>query len=284
MDTTLRLNQAPLPDYKTFDNLCREGLSAYYPIIGGTSDPLGWLYRKHYPPSYFTFGRTRAVMTLREAMCSGSKRVLEVASGGGGLAASLAQNGCEVVANDLREEHLSASLQKHYLSGSTVKVAGGNIFDLSPRDLGNFDLVVAAELIEHVAHPETLLAHLKTFLRPGGRILVTTPNGSYLRNKLPNYSDIEDPSALEQSQFQPDADGHLFLLTPDELRALANSAGLAVQHLSVWGTPFLSGHCGLRLLSSRLISRVAYLVEKFIQQLSLRERLCFSIFALLKLP
>ncbi len=66
------------------------------------------------------------------------------------------------------------------------------------------------EIIEHVAHPLELLGHLKNFLEPGGRLMLTTPNGSYFRNKLPTYSEVQDFSELETRQFMPDVEGHLF--------------------------------------------------------------------------
>jgi SAM-dependent methyltransferase len=39
-----------------------------------------------------------------------------------------------------------------------------------------FDVVVAGELIEHVASPQLLLERAKELLAPGGRLVVTTPN------------------------------------------------------------------------------------------------------------
>ena len=45
-----------------------------------------------------------------------------------------------------------------------------------PFDDGSFDLVYAAELIEHLFNPDLLLEECRRVLRPGGRLLVTTPN------------------------------------------------------------------------------------------------------------
>lgn len=40
-----------------------------------------------------------------------------------------------------------------------------------------FDLIIASEVIEHVEHPEELLAFLRDKLEAGGRMIVTLPNG-----------------------------------------------------------------------------------------------------------
>ena len=41
---------------------------------------------------------------------------------------------------------------------------------------GTFDVAISLETLEHVPHPERGLAELVRVTRPGGRIVVTTPN------------------------------------------------------------------------------------------------------------
>lgn len=244
--TSCGLDRVEYPAFSIFEKVCKDGLSTIYPFKSKAfPDPHGWKFGKRYAPSYPAFGRMRSLLAIYDALSLQPRSVLEVAAGGGGLSATLAQNGCEVIANDLLAEDLK-QVMKEYLSEGKVKIAGGNLFDLSLEILGQFDLVIACEVIEHVAHPRDLLRHLKTFLAPGGRLLLTTPNGDYFRNTLPTYSEIVDENELEARQFSPDADGHLFLLTPDELRETSASVGLHVEKLAAWGTPFMSGHCGLR--------------------------------------
>ena len=40
----------------------------------------------------------------------------------------------------------------------------------------SFDVVISSECIEHVPHPEKALREMARVLKPGGFILVTTPN------------------------------------------------------------------------------------------------------------
>ena len=225
----------------------------------------------------------RSLMTIDDAIHETPQRVLEVAAGGGGLAAKLAADGCEVVANDLRGNELRAAINE-YRATDRIRLVEGNMFDLSSDNIGKFDLVIACEVIEHVAHPRELLGHLRTFLSPQGRMLITTPNGLHFRNKLPTYSEVPDLSELESRQFMPDADGHLFLFTPQEICGVAATAGLEVERISVWGMPTLSGHFWLRLLAGRFWIKPAYYFEKLAQGLpsTIRQRLCVAMSIILK--
>ncbi len=281
-----QLDRTKFPEYPVFAQSCRRGLSTVYSFKAGTADNLdGWKFGTRWPPSHWAFGRMRALLTVHDALVLKPRNALEVAAGGGGLATRLAAIGCDVVVNDLREQEMAASLQE-FLNGEHIRIEGGNVFELSPKRIGRFDLVLACEIIEHVAHPLELLGHLKNFLEPGGRLMLTTPNGSYFRNKLPTYSEVQDFSELETRQFMPDADGHLFLLTPLELCELAASAGLLVERLSVWGTPMLNGHAGFRYLAGRFFVKVAYLTELLTQRLPspARARTCAALSATLRLP
>ena len=141
-------------------------------------------------------------------------------------------------------------------------------------------------MIEHVAHPDELLQHLRQFIKPGGHLLLTTPNGSYFRNRLPTFSEVSNFNDLEANQFKPDADGHLFLFTLRELVEVATSSGFSIEHLSLWGTPLLNGHVFLRLLSGRSFLRVAYKTEMLSQFLPVSARMyfCFATSVLLGNP
>jgi 2-polyprenyl-3-methyl-5-hydroxy-6-metoxy-1,4-benzoquinol methylase len=262
------------PSPKLFEQVCRCGLSTVRPLLpsAAASDQFGWNYGSARQPAYWAYGRLRALLTLRMAMALDPKRVLEVAAGDAALSACLARTGCEVVVNDLRRDHLESSVSQ-FENRDHIGILPGDVFELDPAITGQFDLVIACEIIEHVADAAGLLRQLGRFLTPNGRILLTTPNGSYFRNKLPTYSEITDFKALESRQFKPDADGHLYLITSDEMRKVAESVGLKVQRLSLWGTPFITGESGFRLLSP--LSLPFYRLELGCQSLpiSIQQRL-----------
>ncbi len=253
------------PSQKLFVDACRHGLSVVRPMAArGRDDEYGWNFGSARPPSYWAYGRLRALLALSmsHSLCNKPKRVLEVAAGDAALCACLEQFGCDVTANDLRGENLEQAVA-NFWNGSKIRLLPGDLFALDPDAVGCFDLVIACEIIEHVAHPLAFLRRLKRFLKADGHILLTTPNGAYFRNKLQTYSEVEDFDALEANQFKPDADGHLFLITPTEMEKLASQAGLMIDHFCVWGTPFVSGECGFRLLSKILPTQLCYGLEHF---------------------
>lgn len=282
----MQLANEALPDYAVFDRVCRSGLSQVRPLkatADTASDPWGWNFGQAGTPSYAAFGRMRALLSQTEASRLQPRTVLEVAAGDASLCASLAKDGVRVAANDLRRETLAQGVQA-YTNGDSIAILPGDLFELDPEQTGRFDLVIACEVIEHVAHSDQFLRQLSRFVAPGGHILLTTPNGSYFRNQLPTHSQIEDFAALESMQFKPDADGHLFLITPEELEGIARQAGLRVDRLLLWGTPAITGHAGLAALSSTKLSWFWYQLENASQRLpmALRKKLCFALSAVLK--
>jgi 2-polyprenyl-6-hydroxyphenyl methylase/3-demethylubiquinone-9 3-methyltransferase len=190
----------------------------------------------------------------------------------------MAANGIAVVANDLCSERLKAGIS-NFVNGDRIMLRPGNLFELDPRATGQFDLIVATEIIEHVAHTDEFLRHLARFLAPDGHIFLTSPNGSYFRNRLATHSMITDFKALESKQFKPDADGHLFLLTPHELIGIARSCGLSLVEIDFTGTPFITGHCRLSMISCRQMTRLYYWLEAQSHRLPgrLREKICSSM-------
>lgn len=64
------------------------------------------------------------------------------------------------------------------------KAAGfeGRVMDISAGlDFpdASFDMVFCSEVIEHLIHPEDLIGEMARVLRPGGRVLLSTPNSAF---------------------------------------------------------------------------------------------------------
>ena len=223
------------------------------------------IYGEHKSLGYTYAYQNRRRLTLQllsEVLPAGS-RVLDLAAGQGNFSLTMAEMGYDVTWNDLRAD-LADYVRAKYEWGQ-LSFAPGNAFDLHFEQL--FDAVLITEVIEHVAHPDQFLASTARLVRPGGYIIMTTPNGEYLLNRLPKFSDCEDPSLFESVQFAPDADGHIFLLHRDEVQAFAAATRLTIQRFTLFNNPLTSGHLKLRFLLTVLPEPLIRRIERWCQLL-----------------
>ncbi len=105
-----------------------------------------------------------------------SKRVLDAGCGAGYGSALLAQDALEVFGVDLKSEAV-AYARAHY-SEPNLFFAQGSCAAL-PLASASLDLVVAFEVIEHIAEWRDFLAEARRVLRPSGQFVVSTPNKDY---------------------------------------------------------------------------------------------------------
>lgn len=126
------------------------------------ADPLAYLARQE--DVYWAIGQA-----LRE-LDAGPQRILEIGSGFGYLTYALRRAGHDCHGIDLCAPAVAAARRDFgdfYSATDLMRM---------PDDGPAFDLIVATELIEHVPAPPALLAKAHGLLKPGGRLIVTTPN------------------------------------------------------------------------------------------------------------
>jgi SAM-dependent methyltransferase len=97
-----------------------------------------------------------------------------------------------------------------------VTVGDAQSFDLGRR----FDTVVAGELIEHLENPAGFLRTARRHLRPGGRIVLTTPYAAGPANVL--YAWLKYPRTCSNPE-------HTMWFCPSTMRVLAERCGLQVR-------------------------------------------------------
>ena len=92
-----------------------------------------------------------------------------------------------------------------------------------------FDAAISIEVVEHVEDPFRFLRELARIVRPGGRVIVTTPNvlslTSRLRNLLWGFPELFDPLPLAAADVRF-LSGHIHPIAPYYLALAALRAGL----------------------------------------------------------
>lgn len=63
------------------------------------------------------------------------------------------------------------------------------IGDMTKSDLPStaYDTVIAVEVLEHVLEDEQFVSEVSRVLVPGGKFIMTTPNGDFVENKNPDH-------------------------------------------------------------------------------------------------
>jgi SAM-dependent methyltransferase len=104
------------------------------------------------------------------------ENVLDVGCGEGRFTAELVAAGMHGVGIDVAEESLRRARAAH----PRVDVRLVDAWGPWPLADASFDVVWAGEVIEHVIDTAGWLSEVRRVLRPGGRLLVSTPNHSRL--------------------------------------------------------------------------------------------------------
>jgi glycosyltransferase involved in cell wall biosynthesis len=119
---------------------------------------------------------------------------------------------------------------------------------------GPFDVVVAADVLEHVARPGALLDTVRERLAPGGRVLVSVPNFAHWYPRLrvaAGRFDYDRRGILDA--------GHLRFFTGASFERLARRHGYAVARRTSVGVPFEVARRGGRLAGRGLARRLSAL-------------------------
>lgn len=140
-------------------------------------------------------------------------RVLDIGCGVGKL--------CEFVSKDA---YLGIDIDDESLAIAQDRYKGYDFKNLNEfkSDASQYDTIVGMAVIEHVKNPEQFLADLRKNLKPGGRIILTTPHAAFewahtLGCKLGLFSSAA-------------SDEHETLFTQKTINDTARAAGLAVVH------------------------------------------------------
>lgn len=123
-----------------------------------------------------TPGILRSVSAAWAKEVAPGKKLLDLSCGCGGTSEMLATLGFQVIATDY-----SAPPP---LSTGIARVGGVDLNDFLPFRSATFDAVDLVEVIEHIENQPQLLREISRVLKPGGVLIVTTPNVLNLMSRV----------------------------------------------------------------------------------------------------
>lgn len=99
--------------------------------------------------------------------------VLDFGAGEGALSERLADAGYNVISADINEKDFKSKKAKFYKLDFNDK---NNLENFIAEFREKFDLIISAEIIEHIENPWEYVRTIKLLLKKGGTLLITTPN------------------------------------------------------------------------------------------------------------
>jgi SAM-dependent methyltransferase len=173
---------------------------------------------------FHTMGRYATAQLVDLAGITSATRVLDAGSGVGGTARYVADHcGCTVTAVDLTDEYCETNRWLNRLVGldDRISVRQADVTELPFAD-GAFDVAISQHVQMNVADKARLYSEARRVLADGGRLALW--DITIERSGTIGSGELDYPVPWAD---QP-ARSHL--VTGDELRAVVESAGFAVEH------------------------------------------------------
>lgn len=141
-----------------------------------------WDYQSRFPANYFAHQYGRAIAATLASHVSPPARVLDYACGPGFLIPALLERGYSVVAADQSSESVERANRTF---GGRHRFEGARLTN-AVRASERFDVAIMSELVEHLPDDplDSVVREIRTLLRAGGYLLVTTPNEEDLQASM----------------------------------------------------------------------------------------------------
>lgn len=132
----------------------------------------------------------------------------------------------------------------------------------------SFDFIYMLEVIEHLISPLHFIRECQRLLKPGGRVMISTPNVSHLGAIISllrgrsNYEDLDQsPMYMVESEWR----GHTRLFAKDELITLFKRHGLTCVHHKYYYESGQDHHqwSGLRSLYAKLRKVTGFVFKRY---------------------
>jgi 2-polyprenyl-3-methyl-5-hydroxy-6-metoxy-1,4-benzoquinol methylase len=184
-----------------------------------TSNPLNLPPHEH----YFGMVRHEVIASLR-SYDTQAKRIIELGCGGG-------DTGAELKKALSADHYFGIDVNAQAIERARTKLDRAEVINIernSPEMVGlregEFDLLLALDVLEHLYNPWDVLADWVTVVRPGGRVVLS----------IPNMQNVDVIAQLAQGHWTYANSGlldvtHIRFFTKESAAELATGAGLTIR-------------------------------------------------------
>ena len=171
-------------------------------------------------------GSSHALLRERVLAMPPGLRLLDLGAAGGHLGRAVRAR-CAYLAGVEPDASLPASCREGYDEWRAAEALSAGDWDAP------FDAVICADVLEHLPRPEDLLARIRSWLRPGGTLLVS----------VPNVANVTVRAALLLGRFPYAERGildrtHLRFYTRRTARRLVEDGGFRVHRVAATAMPY----------------------------------------------
>lgn len=108
-----------------------------------------------------------------------------------------------------------------------------------PFEDESFDLAISIEVLEHLFAPHEAAREIQRVLRPGGKLIASTPNAVYWRLRLNLLGGVWNPLGDSLAIEQPWRDPHIRFFSPETMARMLRQSGFSRVDAGAHGGCFL---------------------------------------------
>jgi SAM-dependent methyltransferase len=139
-------------------------------------------------------------------------KILEIGCGLGYLTFSIFKQGYNILGVDISEQSI-----KHATKNFGNIYLHADLYEYAPKHKQEYDVIILTEVIEHLDDINSFMSMLKMLLKPGGKIILTTPNKSFYPSNIIWASDLPPV--------------HCWWLSEDSIKYIASTLKLTVSFI-----------------------------------------------------
>jgi 2-polyprenyl-3-methyl-5-hydroxy-6-metoxy-1,4-benzoquinol methylase len=199
-----------------------------------------------------------------------NKRVLDIPSGAGAFTKRLLDKGIEVHSADI----------ENIMQVENTNFREADMNKRLPYEDGFFDAVVCIDGIEHLEQPFDFIRQSFRVLKPGGSIIISTPNINALRSRWRWFwTGHHNKGKLPLNEYKPSPLHHINLMSYQRLRYILHSNGLHISKVTTNRIKLISWWYSVFVPLAYLFTAFVYRSEKDQEQSQANRKIIAHLFS-----